>query len=77
MPLIVQAIDEATDDTGWASLGAVGNYLTKIRPDFDPRLYGHKKLSDLIRSYPTAFQSEERGNTAGTKMIYVRAAKAA
>jgi uncharacterized LabA/DUF88 family protein len=77
VPLIVQAIDEAADETGWASLGAVGNYLTKIRPDFDPRLYGQKKLSDLIRSYPAAFHSEERGNTAGTKMIYVRAVKTA
>ncbi|MBB5206683.1 NYN domain-containing protein [Chiayiivirga flava] len=73
--LILQAIDEATDETGWASLGAVGNYLTKIRPDFDPRLYGHRKLSDLIRAIPAAFQSEERGNTAGTKTIFVRAVK--
>lgn len=73
--LIEQAIDEAADETGWASLGAVGNYLTKIRPDFDPRLYGHRKLSDLIRAEPAAFRSEERGSSAGSKSIFVRATK--
>ena len=31
------------DDAGWVNLGAFGNYLTKIKPDFDPRLYGFKK----------------------------------
>ena len=51
----------------------VGNYLTKIRPDFDARLYGQKKLSDLIKQLPQAFQWEERGSAGGAKSIYVRA----
>src|SRR5688500_893789 len=45
--LIRRAIEEASDDSGWATLGAVGTWLTKVQPDFDPRLHGHKKLSDL------------------------------
>ena len=68
--LLRLAIDEATDESGWAQLGNVGMYLTKIRPDFDPRLYGHKKLSDLLRKYPQSYQLEERGVN---KVIYVRA----
>lgn len=72
--LLLQAIDEAADDAGWAHLGAVGAYLTKIRPDFDPRLYGHKKLSGLLKARAHAFALEER-LVAGTnnKDLYVRA----
>ena len=42
------AIDDASDDNGWANLGAVGSILTKKQPDFDSRNYGYGKLSDLI-----------------------------
>ena len=66
--LLRRAIEEASDEQGWAHLGTVGSYLTKIRPDFDPRLYGHKKLSDLLKRHPTQFTVEERGKT-----LYVRA----
>jgi hypothetical protein len=69
--LIAQAIEEASDDEGWAGLGAVGSYLTKLRPDFDPRLYGKKKLSELIKAHPTWFELQERGE-AGSQAIYVR-----
>jgi len=73
--MIVQAIEEASDEQGWAPLGAVGNYLNKIRPDFDPRLYGKKKLSDLLRQHPRHFALEERAIAGGTgKALYVRAA---
>ncbi|MEO6365714.1 MAG: NYN domain-containing protein [Luteimonas sp.] len=69
-----RAIEEASDEQGWAHLGAVGTYLTKIRPDFDPRLYGHRKLSDLLRHHPRHFALEERGGAgSGSKTIYVRA----
>ena len=46
--LVGGAIDDASDDSGWAHLGAVGTILTKKRPDFDSRNYGYSKLSDLF-----------------------------
>ena len=70
--LLVQAIEEATDDEGWAFLGTVGSYLGKIRPDFDPRLYGHKKLSDLFKAHPSVFEMQERGSAGGGKSVHVR-----
>ena len=73
--LIRQAIEEASDEGGWAFLGTVGSYLNKIRPDFDPRLYGHRKLSDLLKHQPRHFVIEERGVPGSSnKMIYIRAA---
>jgi uncharacterized LabA/DUF88 family protein len=73
LQFVLQALDQASDDTGWANLGTFGGYLTKLQPDFDPRLYGFKKLSDLVKSKPHVFTVEER-EVAGTnsKVIYVR-----
>lgn len=42
------AIDGSADDNGWAHLGAVGNIIRNKKPDFDPRNYGYKKLSELL-----------------------------
>jgi hypothetical protein len=70
-PLLAQAIEEASDDEGWAHLGAVGSYLTKVRPDFDPRLYGQKKLSELFKAHPRLYEVQERG-ASGSKAVYVR-----
>ncbi|MEO7775073.1 MAG: NYN domain-containing protein [Steroidobacteraceae bacterium] len=48
--LVGGAVDAATDDSGWAHLGAVGSNLTKNEPDFDSRNYGYSKLSDLLEA---------------------------
>ncbi|MGQ0799278.1 MAG: NYN domain-containing protein [Pseudomarimonas sp.] len=73
LALIQQAIEEASDETGWAHLGNVGSYLNKIRPDFDPRLYGHRKLSDLLKSQNKHFAVEDRGTPGSSaKSVYVR-----
>ncbi|GHA80400.1 NYN domain-containing protein [Cognatilysobacter bugurensis] len=73
--LILRAIDEANDDEEWAHLGAVGSYLTKIRPNFDSRLYGCKKLSDLLRAHPQHFTVENRPSSSGSgQQPFVRAA---
>jgi uncharacterized LabA/DUF88 family protein len=70
--LIRRAIEEASDESGWAALGSVGNYLTKVQPDFDSRLYGHRKLSDLLRAATTQYAVEERDRAGGKKAVYVR-----
>ena len=72
--LLRQAIEEASDDEGWAHLGAMGSYVNKVKPDFDPRLYGEKKLSDLLRKHSKHFKVDERGTTAtGGKVLYAKA----
>src|SRR5262245_37591045 len=49
IPLLRKAIAQMDDEDGWVHLGAVGNQLNKLFPDFDPRTYGAAKLSDLVR----------------------------
>lgn len=73
LDLLRQAIEEASDDEGWAHLGAMGAYLNKIKPNFDPRLYGQKKLSDLLRKQPKHFSVVERETAPGVKALFVRA----
>lgn len=73
LQFVLQALDQACDDNGWANLAAFGSYLTKLQSDFDPRLYGFKKLSDLVKSKSHVFMVEERPVPGGnSQVIYVR-----
>ena len=67
---IRNAIDAASDDSGWAGLGAVGQMLSKKSPDFDSRNYGYAKLSDLVSAIGL-FEIEQRPSGSG-KTYYVR-----
>jgi uncharacterized LabA/DUF88 family protein len=71
--LIVKAVDDVSEDNGWAQLGTVGSNITKVRPEFDSRLYGYKKFSNLVKSFPAYFEIQERASGAeGVKDIYIR-----
>lgn len=71
--LITKVIDDISDEDGWAHMAALGENLRKIKSDFDPRLYGFKKLTDLIKARNGQFEMHERGVTAtGGKVLYVR-----
>lgn len=47
---VLTIVQETSDDDGWATLGDVGNILTKRYPDFDVRNYGFRKLTPFIKS---------------------------
>ena len=71
--LLANTIEDAADDSGWAFLGIVGSVLTKKMPDFDPRNYGYKKLSLLVKALSEAIETEERlSANKEQKFIYVR-----
>lgn len=64
VPILRKAVAALDDEDGWVGLGAVGQQLGKLAPDFDPRTYGHGKLSDLVKK-TGAFEIEL---TKGTGM---------
>ncbi len=71
---VLTALEQSTDDAGWAQLGTFGSYLTKLQPDFDSRLYGYKKLSDLVKAKTDIFVTEERqASGSNQKVLYLRA----
>src|SRR5215207_1579341 len=64
-----QSIDAATAESGRAHLGAVGKHLLKLLPDFDPRNYGFRKLSDLVEKDPSLKLVRQK-TANGTQVIY-------
>lgn len=73
LQFVLQALEQACDEDGWASLAVFGSYLNKLQPDFDPRLYGFKKLSDLVKSKSHLFMIDQRAIPGSkSKIIYVR-----
>lgn len=71
---LLTALEQSIDDAGWAHLGTFGSYLTKLQPDFDSRLYGYKKLSDLVKAKVDLFVTEERqAPGSNQKVLYLRA----
>jgi hypothetical protein len=71
---VLAALEQSSDDAGWAHLGTFGSYLNKLQPDFDSRLYGYKKLSDLVKAKTDLFVTEERKAPASNqKDLYLRA----
>lgn len=76
--LITKVIDDISDEDGWVLMAALGENLRKLKSDFDPRLYGFKKLTDLIKARNGQFELQERGvTTTGGKVLFVRNRKAA
>lgn len=63
-PIIEKVIDQIETEDGWVPLGQVGNLLSNLSSDFDPRTFGSRKLSDLIRK-TNAFEID---NTQGRAM---------
>ena len=69
--ILSTAISSTSKDDGWSNLGEVGSYLVKAHAAFDPRVYGHSKLSELVRSEPYVEVKDEQGPT-GLSQLWVR-----
>jgi len=63
--LVNQAMDMVgPDDDGWTRLSEVGTALRRIDPGFDPRSYGHRQLSHLIKSHGRWIEMRKVANGA-------------
>ena len=70
--LLRSALDAASDESGWAHLGAVGSNIAKQAPEFDPRNYGYSKLAGLAMAMKL-FDVEKRVQGDGhSQAIYIR-----
>jgi|SRR5690554_914216 len=70
--LIAASVDELSDESGWAFLGSLGNYILRRRPDFDPRNYGFQKLFPLIQSLGKFETDERETGVKNIRHIYVK-----
>jgi uncharacterized LabA/DUF88 family protein len=71
--LFKDSVNDLAGEDGWVSLGHLGELIIKRQPDFDPRNYGFKKLSTLIKNMPP-FEIQERSSSRGSESssLYVR-----
>lgn len=70
--LIRESVDEISDDSGWAFLGELGNFIIKKRPDFDPRNYGFPKLYPFIKSLGDFEIEVKETGEKNIRLIYLR-----
>ena len=61
--ILNKAIGQMDTEDGWVALGLVGRRLAAIASDFDPRSYGFRKLSDLVRN-TGAYEIEQQDGRA-------------
>jgi uncharacterized LabA/DUF88 family protein len=69
--LLSNAIGSTSKEDGWSNLSEVGSLLVRSDTAFDPRDYGHTKLSDLVRNEPYVEVRDVPGPT-GMSQIWVR-----
>ncbi|MFA9454412.1 MAG: NYN domain-containing protein [Candidatus Aminicenantaceae bacterium] len=71
LPLLKGAFDMAIQEDGWANIATMGFYLRQLDPSFDPRTYGHRQLSQLLKSQSKLFDMRFQ-ETPGSTDIFVR-----
>jgi uncharacterized LabA/DUF88 family protein len=69
--ILSTAISSTSKDDGWSNLGEVGSYLVKSHAAFDPRVYGHTKLGELVRGETYVDVKDVSGPT-GLNQLWVR-----
>ncbi len=69
-----QAFDAVSRDEGWTTVSSVGSYMAKNNPSFDTRLYGHRKLSDMLRKQAYIETREPAEGSNGLLMVRLRPA---
>lgn len=70
-PLLEQAFDMAVQEDGWARLDRMGSNLYQLDPSFDPRTYGQKQLSHLVRDMKDKFEMRTQ-EIDGSTLLYVK-----
>ncbi len=73
--VLTKAVNATADDDGWTTLGAIGNHLARSHPSWDPRTFGHSKLSSLVGDQPY-LETRTAGNHVEVSLKARRARKA-
>jgi hypothetical protein len=70
--VLEQSIDSILrEENGRANLSKIGDQIYKILPDFDPRNYGFKQLSEVLSQLPTITLSREQ-RPGAPPIVYVQ-----
>jgi len=70
--LLRNAVEAASDESGWAHLASIGSYIAKQTPEFDSRNYGYGKLGELVTATKLFGIEERQVGATNSKTLYVR-----
>lgn len=62
-PIIKKVITQMESEDGWVTLGEVGRQLANLASDFDPRTFGFRNLSSLVRKINSFEIDESNGRS--------------
>ncbi len=65
--LLRLASDQFAEADGYTNLASAGSYIKRVRPDFDVRTYGFKKLVLMLEAYPKKYRLKK-----ATKLIHYK-----
>ena len=54
--LLKNASDKYQDDEGFVNVSSAGQFIKRVRPDFDVRTFGYLKLPKLIEAFPDRYE---------------------
>ncbi len=70
--LLTESVADLADESGWAFLGELGNFILKKKADFDPRNYGFPKLLLLIKNTNKFIIDEREAGNKNVRHIYLK-----
>lgn len=69
--LIKIASEKYQDEDGLVNVSSIGTYIKRAKPDFNPRIYGFAKLTDLLKHYPEKYEMKRyKGKGTATIIAY-------
>lgn len=70
--LLKVASDNYQDDDGYVNVSAAGQYIKRVKPDFDVRTFGYIKLPKLIEAFPEKYEMKTYPGKGTVKIVAYR-----
>jgi len=68
--LLQSASESYQDDDGWVNAAHAGDYIKRVRPDFELKAFGFSKLSDLLSKNPDMYATKKYKSGRATIFAY-------
>ena len=70
--LLREASDRYQDDDGYVNVSSAGQFIKRVKPDFDVRSFGFLKLPKLIEAFPDRYEMIKYPGKGKVKIVAYR-----
>ncbi len=67
--LLKIAYDTYQNDDGFVNIGSAGSYIKRVKPDFNIKTYGAKKLPEYLRKHPDLYEVNDNNVKGKVRII--------